>query len=256
LILLSIGVSGACKPQRDKSVASLSTCAVPLRQVSLVVFFVGVVVVQEREAGVIDDSKRDGKRKQILQAAVQVFATRGYHGCRISDVADEAGVAYGLVYHYFGNKDGLLAAIFDTNWDFFLRAVDEVANQPDSSMYERLRQIVEVAFHAFEVAPLVVKVLVQEFGRHSRVGDPLSNAKIAGVLSSVARIFEDGQRTKQLSPSLDPYAMSVIFLGSLETAFVSYLTTSREPKNGTRVVSLTAMKGTLLAMIQRSMTGP
>ena len=41
------------------------------------------------------------KRRMILDAAVRVFARQGFHHCRVSDVADEAGVAYGLVYHYF-----------------------------------------------------------------------------------------------------------------------------------------------------------
>ena len=52
------------------------------------------------------------KRRAILHAAVRVFAERGYHGCRIADVAREARVAYGLVYHYFQNKDELLESVF------------------------------------------------------------------------------------------------------------------------------------------------
>ena len=45
------------------------------------------------------------KRRMILDAAVRVFARQGFHHCRVSDVADEAGVAYGLVYHYFDSKE-------------------------------------------------------------------------------------------------------------------------------------------------------
>jgi TetR/AcrR family transcriptional regulator, fatty acid metabolism regulator protein len=45
------------------------------------------------------------KRRVILDAAMRVFARQGFHTCRVSDIADEAGVAYGLVYHYFSSKD-------------------------------------------------------------------------------------------------------------------------------------------------------
>ena len=45
------------------------------------------------------------KRRVILDAAVRVFARQGFHICRVSDIADEAGVAYGLVYHYFSSKE-------------------------------------------------------------------------------------------------------------------------------------------------------
>ena len=52
------------------------------------------------------------KRRLILDAAVRVFARQGFHACRVSDIADEAGVAYGLVYHYFGSKEEILNTLF------------------------------------------------------------------------------------------------------------------------------------------------
>ena len=167
---------------------------------------------------------RDDRRKQILKAAVKVFAERGYHGCRISDVAEEAGVAYGLVYHYFGNKDALLASVFDTNWAFFQKAVDEIAASP-LPMIDKLHQIVGIAFQAFEMAPLVVKVLVLEFGRNARLGEALDNPAVARVFKTLAHIFEEGKRNGELFEGIDPRAMSVLFIGSLETAFVSFVLT-------------------------------
>ena len=59
---------------------------------------------------------KDDRRKQILKAAVKVFAEKGYHGCRIADVARSAEVAYGLVYHYFRNKEELLESVFAEQW--------------------------------------------------------------------------------------------------------------------------------------------
>ena len=44
------------------------------------------------------------RRRQILDAAIRVFARQGFHACRVSDIAREAGVAYGLVYHYFDSR--------------------------------------------------------------------------------------------------------------------------------------------------------
>ena len=52
------------------------------------------------------------KRRLILDAAVRVFARQGFHASRVADIADEAGVGYGLVYHYFGTKDAVLATLF------------------------------------------------------------------------------------------------------------------------------------------------
>ena len=50
-------------------------------------------------------ARLEDKRRLILDAAVRVFARQGFHACRVSDIADEAGVAYGLVYHYFASKE-------------------------------------------------------------------------------------------------------------------------------------------------------
>ena len=200
--------------------------------------------------------QKDDKRKQILKAAVKVFAEKGYHGCRISDVAEEAQVAYGLVYHYYGNKDGLLAAVFDTNWSVFAKAINDVADQPNLKMFEKLQQIVELGFQAFEMFPLVVKVLVLEFGRNSRLGEALENPAVAGVFASIARIFEEGKKTGELYEGIDPYAISVLFMGMLETAFVSFVLTA----NGTRSkiqsnITIEAMKATVLSMCQRALIG-
>lgn len=200
--------------------------------------------------------QKDDKRKQILRAAVKVFAEKGYHGCRISDVAEEAGVAYGLVYHYFGNKDGLLSSVFDTNWAFFSKAVEDIAGAPSLSMYAKLKQVVELAFQAFEIAPLTVKVLVLEFGRNARIGEALENPAVTRVFAAIARIFEDGRKNGELAEGVDPYAMSVLFMGALETAFVSFvLTNSGTRSNIQNNITIDTMKSTLLAIVQRAVVG-
>ena len=65
------------------------------------------------------------KRRVILDAAVRVFARQGFHTCRVSDIADEAGVAYGLVYHYFSSKEEILDTLFLERWDVMLAAIAE-----------------------------------------------------------------------------------------------------------------------------------
>ena len=66
------------------------------------------------------------RRRQILDAAVLVFAREGFHGCRVSDIADQAGVAYGLVYHYFSSKDEILDTLFLERWNLLLEAIAQV----------------------------------------------------------------------------------------------------------------------------------
>ncbi len=63
------------------------------------------------------------KRRVILDAAVVVFARRGFHACRVSDIADEAQVAYGLVYHYFRSKEEVLDTLFLERWNVLLEVI-------------------------------------------------------------------------------------------------------------------------------------
>jgi TetR/AcrR family fatty acid metabolism transcriptional regulator len=58
-------------------------------------------------------TRTDDKRQRILDAAVRVFARKGYFASRVSDVAKAAGIADGTIYLYFKNKDDVLVSLFD-----------------------------------------------------------------------------------------------------------------------------------------------
>ena len=60
-----------------------------------------------------------------------MFARQGFHACRVSDIADEAGVAYGLVYHYFASKDEVLDTLFLERWNVMLELIREVDARAD-----------------------------------------------------------------------------------------------------------------------------
>ncbi len=64
------------------------------------------------------------RRNQILDAAIRVFATKGFHPTRIKDVAREAGLADGTIYIYFENKPALLLGIMDRMTTSALQNVD------------------------------------------------------------------------------------------------------------------------------------
>ena len=55
---------------------------------------------------------RESKRRRIVDAAIDCFATTGYHAVSISDLAKHAGISKGLMYNYFSSKDELLKSIF------------------------------------------------------------------------------------------------------------------------------------------------
>jgi TetR/AcrR family fatty acid metabolism transcriptional regulator len=184
---------------------------------------------KSEEAG----SRENERRRTILRAAIDVFARKGYHGCRIADVAREAGVAYGLVYHYFKNKDELLETVAETGWSGFVARMRAVADGEDS-LEAKVRGIADVAFEAYRVDPRAVKVLILEVARSPAGGHVVSRQQaFLGAIRMAADMFARAQTTGELRKDLDPMLCASLLFGAIEmglTAFVSGLMEDRGPE--------------------------
>jgi TetR/AcrR family fatty acid metabolism transcriptional regulator len=99
------------------------------------------------------------KRRAILEAAIRVFARQGYHATRVSDIADEAGVAYGLVYHYFRSKEAVMTELFTERWSLLLTAGEEV-RAGSGTPREKLAAIAGFIFDSYRREPDLMKVII------------------------------------------------------------------------------------------------
>ncbi len=163
-----------------------------------------------------DDGGEPEKRRAILHAAVKVFAAKGYHGCRIADVAQQAGVAYGLVYHYFKNKDELLESVFAEQWTIFIRALESIAQGPGTPA-EHLAAVCRFVLDVFRTAPEAVRVLTLEVARTPdglRVGS--TRQTFDAAMRLVADMVRRGQGTGEIRRELDPMVAAASVLGALE----------------------------------------
>ena len=82
----------------------------------------------------------EDRRRQLVDAAVRVFARKGYHTSRVGDIAEEAGVAHGLLYHYFESKEALLEAVFRDTWSQIVEAIREIEAREEPAG-EQLRRV-------------------------------------------------------------------------------------------------------------------
>jgi TetR/AcrR family transcriptional regulator, fatty acid metabolism regulator protein len=163
-----------------------------------------------------DPGAEPEKRRAILHAAVRVFADKGYHGCRIADVARQAGVAYGLVYHYFRDKDELLESVFAEQWTIFIQAIQAIRAGPGTAA-EHLAAVCRFALDVFRTAPHAVRVLLLEVARTPnalRAGSTRQTFEAAvGLLADTIRL---GQEAGELRRDLDPVIGAASVLGALE----------------------------------------
>jgi AcrR family transcriptional regulator len=156
---------------------------------------------------------QEERRRQILQAAVRTFAERGYHATRVSDIAKEAGVAYGLVYHYYESKETLLEAIFKETWGAMLETVSSV-EQLDEPARERVRKVTEIVLRTWKRDPNLVRVLVREVTRSNQVQEETEEIDLA--YRALQRIVEQGQGNGEFRTDLDPRVTATIWYGALE----------------------------------------
>ena len=208
-----------------------------------------------RKASAAKASEREADRKRtILRAAVEVFSRKGYHGCRIADVAREAGVAYGLVYHYFKNKDELLESVFHSGWKGFLFRVT-AALEHEGSLESKIRAIVTTAFDAYRRDHRAVKVLILEVGRSPAGGAVNRGSAFGEVIQLAAVMFREAQERGELDPGLDPLLLSTMLFGAIEmglTAFVLGLLDRRDEvvlARSARQVAETFLRGALQAKV-------
>jgi TetR/AcrR family transcriptional regulator, fatty acid metabolism regulator protein len=160
------------------------------------------------------------KRGLIVDAAIKVFAEKGYHGTRISDIAQEAEIAYGLVYHYFKNKEEILNTLFLERWGEFISAVRAIAVD-GRTVEDKLLSIAAVILSAHRNRPEWAKVLIFEIQRTQRFSDPERLQVVGQLFRAVADILKEGQARGELRSELDPELACYIFVGGLDIVVTS-----------------------------------
>jgi TetR/AcrR family fatty acid metabolism transcriptional regulator len=165
---------------------------------------------------------RREKRDLILEAAITVFARMGYHGARVSDIAQEAGIAYGLVYHYFKNKEEILRSIFEERWSGFLEGLEGIA-AAGGTTENKLVSVAALMLNAYRLRPEWVKILVLEIQRSSRFAEPSQQRAIGSLVQVIARLIREGQATGELRRDMDPEVASYLFIGGLEIVITAHV---------------------------------
>lgn len=155
------------------------------------------------------------RRQQILDAAVRVFARQGFHATRVADIAIEADVAYGLVYHYFSSKEEVLNELFSERWSLLIAAVDE-ADRSAGTTREKLATVATFIVESYRNDPELMKVIIVEVTRAANTFGRTHLAEIRRAYESIARIVVEGQDSGEIRDDIDPTFASMVFYGAIE----------------------------------------
>ncbi len=149
-----------------------------------------------------------------------MFARRGFHAARVGDIAEEAGVAHGLLYHYFSSKEEVLETIFRETWTDLLAAVRDVEDSGEPAQ-EQLRQVAAILLRSWRRDPDLVRVLVRGVARSSELDRHIGN--VGDAFAAIERIVRRGQEAGELRSELDARLTSVIFYGAIEELLTGWV---------------------------------
>lgn len=158
-------------------------------------------------------SAAEEKRQLLLDAAVRVFARKGFHASRVGDIAEEAGVAHGLLYHYFSSKDDVLDAIFHERWGELVNELAAIEASSESPR-ERLRQVIARMLEGWQRHPDVVTVLVREFARSPEVQARIG--ELVKPIETMQRLIAEGQSVGEFRDDVDARLAGIVLYGGIE----------------------------------------
>ena len=164
----------------------------------------------------VSEEYSEARRQQIIDAAYQCFARKGFHQTTMRDIYDEASLSPGAVYHYFDSKDEIIQASFAFD---FRRSRDVFgAAQASDDALQALDDLIDFFFQGLrEAAGLGAgRVNVQGWGEalvNPRVGATVREVMDSSV-QALALVVGKAQDADQIRASLDPVAVSQLLLSA------------------------------------------
>jgi len=155
------------------------------------------------------------KRERILDAAVRVFAKKGFHATRVSEVAKAAGVADGTIYLYFKSKDELLVSLFEDRVERLLKFL-QTELPASATASEKLKRIIELQLGLLEGERDLAEVITVILRQSTKLMKEYAAPKFTAYLDAIARVVAEGQASGELRSDLSPHLAARAIFGALD----------------------------------------
>ena len=142
-----------------------------------------------------------------------MFAHKGFHTSRVGDIAAEAGVAHGLLYHYFSSKDEVLDTIFREEWADLLGVIEHIEGSTDSAL-EQLQRVTARLLGSWLDRPDVIRVVIREIARSPEVQARIG--ELVKPIEAIQRIIARGQQTGEFRDDFDARTAGIVYYGGVD----------------------------------------
>lgn len=164
-------------------------------------------------------SLKKDKEYAILEAALRIMKQKGFHKARMSDIAREAGISYGLVYHYFTNKEDLFDAVLNRWWQGLFQLMGEII-EGAYDVHTKLRHVINYFLDTYQSSPELVNIFITEISRSTTNLTTERLDRFKEFMFLTEQVITEGQERDILRRDFKARYLTYIFLGALET-FVS-----------------------------------
>ena len=162
------------------------------------------------------------KPQQIIQAAVRVFARKGYFSSRVSDIAREAGIAAGTIYLYFRTKEDILITLFREKMSVFVSSMRRaIADEPNA--VAKVRRLVHLHFEMLEADPDLAEVVQVELRQGQKFFRGASSQEIAAYFALIGSVLEEGVGQGHFKSDLPVKVATKMLFGAMDQMATSWV---------------------------------
>ena len=159
--------------------------------------------------------KDRGKHDQIIEAAVKVFAKKGFYNAKVSEIAREANVADGTIYLYFKNKDDILISLFEEKMHLWIEHVEEEISKVEDPL-EKIRAFVGQHLSMIKENKYLAEVMQIELRQSSKFMRRYVPVKFLEYLDLIGRIIEEGKQRGVIRKDVIPAIAKRAIFGALD----------------------------------------
>jgi TetR/AcrR family fatty acid metabolism transcriptional regulator len=162
------------------------------------------------------------KPQQIIDAAIRVFARRGYFNSRVSDIAREAGIAAGTIYLYFDTKEEILITLFRQQMAAFVAALwKAIAAEPGA--VAKVRRLVALHFEILEQRPELAEVVQVELRQGQKFFRGPATQEIAAYFALIESVLEEGVAAGCFRSDLPVKVATKMLFGAMDQMATSWV---------------------------------
>ena len=175
---------------------------------------------------------REDKRRRIIEAAIRVFAEKGFFGARVSEIAEAAGVADGTIYLYFKSKDDILISLFEEKMQDLIDRLSACLAEHEGDPEAKVRRYIVEHLTLVAEQPTLMQVLTIELRQSARFIKEYHPKGFRSYLELLQSVVEEGQRTGVFRTDLDPLVFRRALFGAIDEISLEWILMHMEGARG------------------------